>query len=418
MKLSPFNFIALANSADDLGDLIVLENEIALDNDGWALLAPFGEHRKSRAVNRNGTVVEEHYVQIVDESSVDAVLANENGSGVIGWIKRALIKRPIYNGHPDIKLYAPETVTLGNEKLIPLGVNEGLRKSARGLEFKPLLVPDGAKAVTEQGCKYPSALFLLKKTGRVRENGDIEVRPFSVASIGLTPHPNISGVDSLANASANKPAASSETKTQDDTIMKQLLIGWLAAQGIALANDATDQSVFDAFQKHVGTQTASLTALGNDKTTLTASVTTLTADRDAQKKRADDATTALANEQTAFKSERKSRCEAVVDLHIGAGRIAVADRDAKVTELVGLANDKLAEAITALEKLPAKFATVTNLGDRRAAANATTSAIALANAIDEIVKKDKVTKGAALDRIIKEKPELYEAYRKDGGGNL
>lgn len=408
--------VALANdTAPQLGEVLALENELALDNDGWALLAPFGEHRKTRTIQRDGQILSETFVQVFDEAAVDAVLANENG-GIFTRLKRAFIKRPIYNGHPDVRLYAPETVTLGNEKLIPLGLNQECRKTARGLEFRPLLVPDGKKAVEEDGCKFPSGLFLLTKTGKVREDGAIEVRPFKLASIGLTAHPNISGVDSLANARANQPAASSETKT-DDT-MKQLLIGWLAAQGIALANDSTDQSVFDAFNKEWLNRTTSLTALGNDKSNLTSTVTTLTTDRDAQKKRADEAALALANEQTALKAERKARLETTVDLVITQGRLALADREAKVNELVTLANDKLDAAITALKAAPVKFATVEGaLASRKGEANNTTASIALGNAIETHIKAGK-TKAQALDLVMKEQPALHQAYLAEGGGAL
>jgi len=404
--------LALANSAEELGDVLALENELALDNDGWALLAPFGEHRKTRTIQRDGRVVQETFVQVFDEAAVDAVLANENG-GVFTRLKRAFIKRPIYNGHPDIKLYAPETVTLANERLIPLGLNQACRKTARGLEFQPLLVPDGKKAVEEDGCKYPSGLFLLNKTGGVRADGAIEVRPFKLASIGLTPHPNISGVDSLANARANQPAASDKTKTTDDT-MKQLLIGWLAAQGIALANDSTDQSVFDAFNKEWLARTTTSTALANDKTNLTQTVNTLTADRDKEKTRADQAATALANEQTAFKAERQARVEACVDLTITQGKLDVAGRAAKVTELLALANDKLPEALTVLEKLPAKFKIASALGsDRKSAATASGSAqqkiLTLAND-DEKYKALPMDK--AMAAIERDYPALFEELRQ------
>jgi hypothetical protein len=231
--------------------------------------------------------------------------------------------------------------------------------------------------------------------------------------VGLTAYPNISGVDSLANARANQPAASkAETQTQDDT-MKQILIGWLAAQGIALANDSTDQSVFDAFLKQHGTATASLTALGNEKQTLATNVTSLTAARDAEKKRADEATLALANEQTAFKSERQARCEAVVDLAISQGKLDVAGRDAKVTTLVALANDALATEVAGIEKLPVKFQTLSALGDRKAGANISTAVVNLSNEIAALVKAGK-SKGAALDEVIRTKPELYKAYREEG----
>lgn len=407
-------FIALANTADaEVADFVALENELVLDSDGWALLAPFGEHQKERVVERDGRITTERYVQILDESAVDAVVANERGTNLLSRLKRALIKRPIYRDHPDLKLYAPESVAIGNQELKPLGVNDGCRKTARGLEFRPLLAPDGAVAVENDGCKYPSALFLLKKTGVVREGGWVEVRPFALASIGLTPTPNISGVDSLANARANQPAAkqTEETKTEDH--MKQLLIGWLAAQGIALANDATDQTVFDAFNKAWLERSASVTTLGNDKSALTQTVTTLTADRDAQKKRADETATALANATTEAAGLRKQFLAASVDLAISEGKIPLAQRDA---ELTALENSKdLTKDLAALAARPAKFLTLGNAaGDRKQNSNVTSAGLALGNAMEVHIKAGK-TKSQALDLVMKENPELYKQYRIEGG---
>ncbi len=415
MKSAPPIIVALANdsealAANQLADFLGLGNELALDNEGWALLAPFGEHRKTRLAMVNGKPVEESFVQIFAEADADACLANENGSGLFAWLKRAVIKRPIYNGHPDIKLYAPETVTLGNEKLVPLGLNDGLRKTTRGLEFKPLLVPDGAQAVRD-GSKYPSALFLLQKTGKVRDNGDIEVRPFKVASIGLTAFPNISGVDSLANA---KEAAAKQTEQQPpDNTMKQLLIGWLAAQGVALANDATDQQVFDALTKSHQTVTTSATALGNEKVTLTSTITALTGERDQFKTQLTTAQTALANEQTAARALHKSRSEFAVDLHINQGKLAVAERDAEVAKLVALGNEtEFAAAVTALGARPVKFKVGNGdagaKGKTGADANRSASEQVLALANEDARYKDKPFTPELYARILDENPSLKE----------
>lgn len=417
--MKPIAIIALANdnaplAADQMADFIALENELALDNDGWALLVPFGEHRKKRLAMVGGKPVEETYVQIFADADADVCLANEKGSGLFARLKHALVKRPIYNGHPDIKLYAPETVTVGGEKLIPIGLNDGLRKTARGLEFKPLLVPDGEQAVVRDGCKYPSALFLLTKTGTVRSNGDIEVRPFKVASIGLTPFPNISGVDALANA-REAAAKQTATKPTPETPMK-LIAGWLIANGVtALANQAepTENMVLDAIQKLFTDKATSVTALGNDKNTLTATVTSLTADRDKEKQRADNATTALANEQTVAKALHKSRSEFAVDLHIGQGKLAVADRDAEVGKLVALANEAdFTNAVKALGALPAKFKTgAGEAGDKKkTGADATRSAseqvLALAN--EDARYKGKPFTPELYAKILEENPTLRE----------
>jgi hypothetical protein len=402
--------VALANdTAPDLGEVLALENELALDNDGWALLAPFGEHRKTRTVQRDGKIIQETFVQVFDEAAVDAVLANENG-GIFTRLKRAFIKRPIYNGHPDVRLYAPETVTLGNEKLIPLGLNQECRKTARGLEFRPLLVPDGKKAVEEDGCKFPSGLFLLTKTGRVREDGAIEVRPFKLASIGLTAHPNISGVDSLANA---KPAdQQQQTQTKEPTM--KLIAGWLIAQNVALANceTPTETEVLTAIKKVYEARATEVVTLGNDKVNLTTTVNSLTTDRDAQKKRADEAETALANEQNALKAERKARLEATVDLVITQGRLALADREAKVSELCALANDKIDAALKALKEAPVKFAVGQSAisGERKETANnssqeAQSKILALANT-DE--KYKSLSMADAMVAIKRDHPSLFE----------
>lgn len=108
--------------------------------------------------------------------------------------------------------------------------------------------------------------------------------------------------------------------------MKQLLIGWLAAQGIALANEATDQAVFEAFNREMLNRSTSISALGNEKNTLTT-------DLGVQKKRADDAGVALGNEQTARRAERKGRAEMTADLAIQRGRKTVAERGAVIAAL-------------------------------------------------------------------------------------
>lgn len=415
--LSAAPIVGLANSTEhDLADFVALENELALDNDGWALLAPFGEHPKERLVNHNGEIKTERYVQVVDEAAVDTVIANEKGTNILQRIKRALVKRPIYRDHPDLKQYSPDSVAIGNQELTPLGLNGGCRKSARGLEFQPNLTPEGALAVENDGCKYPSALFLLKKTGVVRAGGWIEVRPFALASIGLTPTPNISGVDSLANARANKPAASSgssATTETEDTKMKSLIIGWLAAQGVSLANDSTDQVAFDALTKAFNERSTSVTTLANDKNTLTATVTTLTAARDAEKKRADDAATALGNATTEVSKTRKQFIEARVDLAITQGKVALADRASEVTALEN--STTLDTALKALDERAAKYATASDLnGERKNTAGVTNASLALGNAMEAHVKAGK-TKSQALDLVMKEQPALYEAYRKEGG---
>ena len=323
---------ALPNSTGPelLNAEIVIANDAAIDDDGWALIAPFGRHPKTRVYQEGGSLKEQKFIQVLDNESADAMLGKENS--FFGKLKRALVGIPVFQGHGDLKDHDPKA--LSNDAKIKLGVVDQIRKSARGLEAHFALDNDGASAVAA-GWKLPSALWLVQPIGN--EGDSILARPFKLLSVALTKFPNISGVESLANAKPTEPAATATvaapTEPKTNNIMKQLLIGWLAAQGIALSNEATDQVVFDKFNEEMLKRSTSITALGNDKTTLTNNINTLTADRDAHKKRADDNATALANEQTARKAERKHAAEAIADLAIQRGKKTVAERDATIRAL-------------------------------------------------------------------------------------
>jgi len=324
---------ALANSADSFEALA--NDATALDDDGWALIAPFGRHPKTRQYVEGGQAKEQKFIQVLDNEAADTMVGKENS--LFGKLKRALVGIPVFKGHGDLKEHDPKA--LANESKIKLGVVDQVRKSDRGIEAHFALDNDGATAVAA-GWKLPSALWLVMPIGN--EGDSIIARPFKLLSVALTQFPNISGVESLANARPTEPAASGEAdknvrapvvEHQHNDTMKQLLIGWLAAQGIALANESTDQAVFDAFNKEMLNRSTSITALGNDKTTLNSTVTTLTSERDAAKKLAADNATALGNEQTARKAERKNAATFAVDLAIQRGKLTVADREGKITAL-------------------------------------------------------------------------------------
>ena len=120
----------------------------------------------------------------------------------------------------------------------------------------------------------------------------------------------------------------------------KLIIGWLLAQGIALANteNPTETQVLEALQRRHTAQTADVAALGNERQTLTGKITTLETERDQFRQRADEAASALTNEQTARAAERQGRAEAVVDLAIQRGQATVAQRDAHIAALTNSAD--------------------------------------------------------------------------------
>src|SRR5277367_6162872 len=86
---------------------VILSNDSALDDDGWALIAPFGEHPKTRFVKKNGAVHREDFIQVLDPESADQLLARENS--LFRRIRRAVVGIPVYKGHPDLADYSPES---------------------------------------------------------------------------------------------------------------------------------------------------------------------------------------------------------------------------------------------------------------------------------------------------------------------
>jgi hypothetical protein len=319
-KLKP---LALANEEEPS---LVLTNDVALDDEGWGLIAPFGEWPKTRTYREGGQIKEQKFIQVLDNAAADAMVGKENT--FFRSLKRALVGIPVYRGHGDLKDVDPQA--LGNtDQKVKIGVVDKIRKSARGVEAHFALDNDGAKAV-EEGCKFPSALWYVLPNGK---RGDATLcTPCKLISVALTEFPNISGVESLANA-RSKPVDAEQT--QPKTPDMKLIAGWLMAQGIALANSEspTETQILEGFQRLHNQRTEAVTALGNEKTTLNGRVTTLEAERNTEKKRADDTALALANEQAARKAERKRSATAGVDLLIHRGIKTVAERDVTLTAL-------------------------------------------------------------------------------------
>lgn len=329
---------ALPNNAVELG----LANEGVIDADGWCLIGPFGEWPKTRQYREAGQVKEQKFIQILDNAAADKMVADFNG--IVGKIKRWVSAVPVLKGHGDLNEVDPAALANDTSK-IKLGTVDQLRKGPRGLEAHFALDNDGQAAVAS-GRKYPSGLWYVLPNG---QRGDATLcQPFKLISVALTLHPNISGVESLANSGGSATSHDSEQKPNTNTEPMKLLAGWLLAQGIALANaeNPTETQLLEGFQRLHTTSAQSLTALGNEKSTLSGTITSLTTERDTFKRKAEEQATALANEQAAKSAERKGRAAATVDLAIHQGKVTVAQRDAEITALENSAD--FATAATAL----------------------------------------------------------------------
>ena len=224
----------------DVTPELVLDNAIALDDDGWALIAPFGRHPKNRVFNENGQIKEQKFIQVLDNESADAMVGKENS--FFTKLKRALVGIPVFKGHGDLKDHDPKA--LANDQKIKLGVVDQIRKSERGIEAHFALDNDGAAAVAA-GWKLPSALWLVQPIGNeVQANGQnaILARPFKLLSVALTQFPNIPGVESLANAKSTQPAEA----PQQNMTLKENIIGLLAGKGVKLPDPAGENDILAA----------------------------------------------------------------------------------------------------------------------------------------------------------------------------
>ena len=309
---------------------LALDNETEIDADGWALVAPYGEHPKTRFYRENGQIREQKFIQVLDNEAADSMMAKENS--FFRTLKRALIGIPVYKGHGDLNDADPKAVANEKQK-IKLGVVDQIRKGARGIEAHFALDNDGAEAVAA-GWKFPSAFWWVLPNGK--RDDAILAKPFKLISVALTPFPNISGVESLANARSQIEREQKQTKEPD----MKLIAGWLIAQGVALANaeNPTETQVLEAMKTVLTSKAGEVTALGNEKSTLTGKITGLEGEKATLTTRATTAETALENERTQNAAARKALAGVVVDEAIRLGIKTVADRDSAITSLANSAD--------------------------------------------------------------------------------
>jgi hypothetical protein len=120
--------------------------------------------------------------------------------------------------------------------------------------------------------------------------------------------------------------------------------------------------VIEGMQGLLTAKSGAVVALGNEKATLAGRITALENDAKTEKTRADQAATALANEQTARKTERTGRAEATTDLAIHRGILTIAERDGQVTALSNSA-DFAADATALLKRTPTRKTTTNGLAE-------------------------------------------------------
>ena len=311
---------------------LTLANALTLDNEGWALLAPFGDSHYPIPDGKGGHTT---VIQRITRDTAQTMV--ETWNSTLSRVKRFFRGGPIYSGHPD----QPGMAHLYPDKEVKGLFNE-LQVRDNGLYVRPLFNDAGAQLLEGGRKLFFSGRWPARQTGT--KDGMPVFEPFSVTSIGLTPNPNLPTemLNSKPGAGATENGAGARGTNQTENPMneRQKLIAALISAGIlTLNNEATDEQVVTAV-RGLHSQAATVTTLTNERDTLK---TTLAA-RETEVTSLKAAATASA---TQFENERKTLINHSLDRAQKLGAITEADR--KVWE--GRLTRDFANEFPAFEKL-------------------------------------------------------------------
>lgn len=362
-----------ADFANTGADIVSLFNEVTVGQDGWAQLAPFGDYPGQAIVRQaDGTNKIFPAVQRLDRAAADLMVTRFKSP----WnrLKRYFTGCHIYAGHPDVPAFANDY-----PDKTPKGMIVDLEARADGLFCKPVFTPEGSELVETRRLRAFSAYWSAREIGGQPAPGGRFLklyRPDFLKSAGLTNHPNLP-VQMLNEAQPPTPAI----------VKKQIILDFLAARGITLANEAADDQVIAALQQFG--------------------------------ERADTAESALVLRDTELESlraslanERQSHIGALLDNALAAGRIIAAQR---LDWAVRLETD-FANASAALTRLTpslktkaltrdfgARKAEIANAGERR-------------DALETLLKAELSANGGDYTRafatVQKANPALFAAMKQ------
>ncbi len=353
--------------------LVGFVNEVTVAEDGWAQLAPFGDYPGQAILRQpDGTTKIFPAIQRLDRDAADLMVARFKSP----WhrLKRYFTGCHIYAGHPDVSAFANDY-----PDKTPKGMIVDLEARANGLFCKPVFTPEGSELVETRRLRAFSAYWSAREIGGGPGPGGKFLRlyrPDFLKSAGLTNHPNLP-VQLLNEA---QPQTSPPMK-------KQLVIDFLAAQGITLANEAADDQIAAALRQFGDRVTAAdsgFAARGLELESLRAE---------------------LAN-------ERQGRIGALLDHAAAAGRITAAQR----ADWAGRLGSDFANAAAELGRLApalktraltldcgARKAEIANAGERR-------------DALETLLKAEMAVNGGDYDRafatVQKANPTLFAAMKQ------
>lgn len=301
-------------------------NELTIDADGWAMIAPLGDFPSEALLpTADGKLKRQKAIQRITRESAEGMVAEFHNSRT--GLKKFLRGCNIYLGHPDM----PGLEARYPDKT-PKGVFADMKVREKGIYGLPVFtnegmdLVEGRKLVNGQKCRGFSGR-LIDSVPDGEANGVPVYCPTKIISAGLTPHPHLpveffNSDDTLASVStdADKP-----TQTQN---MKKKLLAVCSLLGIQFANEADDAQT-EAALAEVETKVA---AFANEKQTLTDKVTGLETDKAeagrANKKLADDlaaANKAATDAQAEFANERAARINDMIAGGLARGVITGAE---------------------------------------------------------------------------------------------
>jgi hypothetical protein len=336
-------------------------NETSVGEDGFALLAPYGDAPNVftlanpapfRAAFPTAAYVEEGGLTKVEGiqriTAANSAPVAEAFASLTGRVKRWFRGSPIYNGHPDM----PGATGDATE----LGLISRLEARADGQYGQPIFNAAGANELTTNKAKlFFSPRYQFEPTGV--EGGKIVFEPRSFVSTGLTPFPN------LAAAAAN--AAMNAATPPPDTMNITKIVTALALAGAPPSNEA-EESILASINTLGQRATTGATA-ANERTNLQAEVTRLTGELTTLR-------TEAANQATTFRD----------------GQIAAAVQDGRITaaqkpQFEALFKADAANAALVLAALPKVIKT----GDRSADSATQTQATAANETAEGFVQSYK-----------------------------
>jgi hypothetical protein len=313
--------------------------------EGGKMIVPFAERAVMAAVNgRNMRVLQR----------IDAQAGNSMRDDLGGWIKRKLVGRPIFLGHP----YHADPVEAAKwpDKRSRGTIKDIIVANDR-IELEPGYNGLGRGEVDDGQFLYHSPQWRMEAV--MGANGRQEIkegmpvfRPTSLHSAGLTNNPNLD-VPSLVAANEDTPASDLASLIKgallkeglikegdsDDVILAFIgsLINSLASERAAKQREADQCAAMAAAMPDAGNEGTHEVLLNNLLSRLQAQA----ANEAAQATAANEASASLASANARFEAARAARVNDGLTLLIKGGHLPNAQRETVRAELVEAANEEV-----------------------------------------------------------------------------